>query len=397
MAPGLLLRADIVRKVETPAFVIDERRVLRSLKAAARLRDDCGPGCKLLYALKPMCFEFALEVMAGRVDGLATSSLFESRLAREVLGDRGTVHVTTPGFRPDEIDELGRLCDHVAFNSLDQLRRFSRHLDRAEQVGLRVNPQLSLVADERYDPCRPHSKLGVPIDRLASGWRRRPELFRGLGGLQFHTNCDADDFEALHRTVLHLEERLGDLLSRVEWINVGGGYLFEAPRNADLLADCVNRLHARHGLTVYLEPGAGLVREAGCIIATVIDLFRSGGKSIAVLDTTVNHIPEVFEYQFESDVLGHLDDGDYEYLLAGCSCLAGDMMGEYAFRRPLRVGSRVVLANVGAYTMVKAHMFNGINLPTVYSLNSSGDLVLRRRYTYEDFASRFGVRPHAAL
>ena len=123
----------------------------------------------------------------------------------------------------------------------------------------------------------------------------------------------------------------------------------------------------------------------------MIDLFRSEGKSIAVLDTTVNHVPEIFEYQFEPDIVGHDDDGEYEYLLAGSSCLAGDVMGEYAFAGRLRVGSRVVLTNVGAYAMVKAHMFNGINLPTIYSVTPNGELALRRRFTYEDFVSRFGA------
>ncbi len=164
--PGkrLPLMPDWVRKVETPAFVIDERRVVRALKTAARLRDDCG--FKLLYALKPLTFEFVLDLMTSWVDGFATSSLFESRLARKVIGEKGTVHITTPGFRPEELRELGRLCNSVAFNSLSQLHRLAGKLDRPNQVGLRVNPQLSLVDDSRYDPCRRHSKLGVGVDQL---------------------------------------------------------------------------------------------------------------------------------------------------------------------------------------------------------------------------------------
>jgi carboxynorspermidine decarboxylase len=390
----LPLLADIVRDVETPAFVIDERRVVRGLESAARLRDACG--CKLLYTLKPLSCGFVLELMTRWVDGFATSSLFESRLARSVCGDRGTVHVTTPGFRPEELGELGRLCDHVTFNSLSQLGRFADELPGPDQVGLRVNPQLSVVDDERYDPCRRHSKLGVPLDRLRRRWRRRPELFERVGGLHFHTNCDATGFGPLRRTVLHLEERLGDRLSRVRWINLGGGYRLDSPVRTGLTRS-VRRLRRRHGLTVYIEPGAALVQEAGYLVTTVIDLFKAQGKSVAVLDTTVNHVPEVFEYQFEPDVVGHVDGGDHGYLLAGSSCLAGDLMGEYTFARPLQVGARVVLANVGAYTLVKAHVFNGINLPTLYSVTPGGELVLRRRYTYEDFVWRFGARPHAAV
>jgi carboxynorspermidine decarboxylase len=392
---GLRLVAEIVREVETPAFVLDERRVLRDLKAATRLRDQCG--CKLLYALKPLTCEFVLELLARRVDGFAASSLFESRLAREVVGSRGTVHLTSPGLRTHELLELAELCDYITFNSLSQLRRFGAELDGPDQIGIRINPQLSLVADERYDPCRRWSKLGIPLDRLASRWQRDPALFKRVRGLQFHTNCDCSSFEPLHRTVLHVEQKLRGRLAGVRWINLGGGYLLDSPERVDLLAESIALLRSHYGLLVFIEPGAALVRKAGMLVASVIDMFRSGGRSIAVLDTTINHVPEVFEYQFEPDIAGHNDEAEHEYLLVGSSCLAGDVLGEYGFHRRLRIGSRVVLTNVGAYAMVKAHMFNGINLPAIYSVTPAGELVLRRRFTYEDFVSRFGACRDAAV
>jgi carboxynorspermidine decarboxylase len=159
----------------------------------------------------------------------------------------------------------------------------------------------------------------------------------------------------------------------------------------------VDLLITKYGLQVVLEPGAGIVNAAGYLVASVIDLFMSDGKMIAVLDTTVNHLPEVFEYQYEPDVVEHADDGQYDYILAGCSCLAGDLFGEYSFIEPLEIGSRVTFANVGAYSLVKAHMFNGINLPNIYSLTESGELVLVKRCTYEPFASRCGVDARAVV
>ena len=281
--------AEWVDLVETPAFVIDESSIIRALRGAARLRDE--QGFKLLYALKPLTLEFVLELMKPWVDGFATSSLFESRLARDVLGEQGIVHVTTPGFRPADMPELNQICDTAALNSLSQLRRFASLFEGSDRLGLRINPQLSLVDDPRYDPCRPGSKLGVPLDRLQDAWQRRPELFDPVRGLQFHTNCDSHRFEPLYRTVVHLHEKLADLLSRLRWINLGGGYLFDAKDQTDYLARSVRFLMDQHGLDVYIEPGAALVRQAGFIVASVIDLFKSGRKSIAVLDTTVNHVP----------------------------------------------------------------------------------------------------------
>ena len=389
------LNARVVRSVLTPALVLDEHQIRRDLEAALLLRDQCG--CKLLYALKPLSCEFVLEWMVGKVDGFAVSSLFESRLAREVLDSRGTVHLTSPGLRDDELFELAELCDFISFNSLSQLCRSCGPLEKPGQIGLRLNPQLSLVADDRYNPCRPLSKLGVPLDSLARRWDREPELFERVSGLLFHNNCDSTSFEPLHRTVMHVESVLGKKLAGLSWINLGGGYLLDEPEAVDLLARSVELLQSRHGLCVYLEPGAALVRKAGYLVASVIDMFRYRGTTTAVLDTTVNHVPEAFEYQFEPDVDEHDDQGEFEYILAGSSCLAGDVLGVYAFHRRLSIGSRVVLTNVGAYSIVKAHMFNGINLPTIYSVAPTGDLMLRRQFTYQDFVSRFGACPDAVV
>jgi carboxynorspermidine decarboxylase len=197
--------------------------------------------------------------------------------------------------------------------------------------------------------------------------------------------------------VRYLEAKLSHRLAMLDWINLGGGYLLGPEARTGPLIEAVERLRDGYGLEVVIEPGAALVREAGSLVSAVIDLFRSGSKTVAVLDTTVNHVPEVFEYQFEPDVLGHVDDGDYEYQLVGSSCLAGDLMGEYAFPEPLRLGSRVVLINVGAYALVKAHMFNGINLPSIYSLRPDGELLLRRRFHYCDFLARTGAPDDAAV
>jgi carboxynorspermidine decarboxylase len=387
----------VAAAVDTPAFVLDERIILGHLETAARVRERCG--CKVLYALKPLVCPFVLELMKPWLDGFAASSLFEARLARSVAGSTGRVHVTTPGFREAEMRELDTLGDFVAFNSLPQMRRLASGLSSVEKCGLRVNPGLSLVADSRYDPCRPHSKLGVPIETLRQELRRRPRLAEKIGGLHFHSNCDAPSFDPLLATVRHLADRLRDALPQLHWLNVGGGYLLDARTRIEPLAEVVELLRSRSGpaLEVFFEPGAAFVREAGYLVAQVIDLFRSGRRSVAVLDTTVNHAPEIFEYQFEPDVWDHDDDGEYEYLLAGSTCLAGDVMGEYAFAAPLRVGSRVVLTNLGAYSLVKAHMFNGINLPTLYSVTSEDRLVERRRFTYHDFISRTGAPSDAVV
>jgi carboxynorspermidine decarboxylase len=381
------LRAEVVSAVETPAFVIDEAVVLGKIEAAERLRERAG--CRVLYALKPMAARFVLNLMVGRLDGFAASSLFEAALARSVLGEAGAVHLTTPGFRPGDAAELARVCDRVAFNSTGQLRRYGAHFGGDGRAGLRVNPGLSLVEDERYDPCRRGSKLGVPLEALRRELRASEALARAVGGIHFHNNCDSEGFGPLLKTARQVEKALRTWLPAMRWVNLGGGYLFGPRTPVGALAEAVALFRDRHGLDTFFEPGAGLVRDSGFLVTEVVDLFRSGGRRVAVLDTSVNHFPEVYEYQFEPDVLGHVDAG-HEYMLAGASCLAGDVLGVYGFRQKLKVGSRLVLPGLGAYALVKAHMFNGINLPTLYSVDADRRLILRRRFDYSDFVSRVG-------
>jgi carboxynorspermidine decarboxylase len=184
------------------------------------------------------------------------------------------------------------------------------------------------------------------------------------------------------------------ILPQLEWINLGGGYLWNETTDFEPLQECIDVLTSRYGLDVFIEPGAGFVNPFGSLVASVIDVFESEGKSIAVLDTTVNHLPEVFEYQFEPDVREHQKHAEHEHVLVGCSCLAGDVFGEYTFDQSLEVGSRITFENIGAYSLVKAHTFNGINLPTIYAFDETGRVELIKEFFFEDFASRCGVRAH---
>ena len=389
--------------ISTPAFVYDEQAIHRLLDYAEPLRERC----RLLFAIKSFSFAPALRVMAPRLDGLAVSSLYEARLARSVVGDAGSVHITTPGFRRDEAEEVDSLCDYVSFNSLGQWELHSKRLKGKANCGLRVNPQLSFADDCRYDPCRPHSKLGVPLNDLAAVMCDEPARLDGVRGLLFHSNCDSPDFAELRATVERLQSHIPGLLRQVEWVNLGGGYLFEEDgepcQNLDELCRAVDSLRSNFGVEVFLEPGSGLIRAAGYFVATVLDLFRSGDATVAVLDTSVNHMPEVFEYGFQPDVVGAIDaqtgtegeDASYRYLLAGCTCLAGDLFGSYRFSHPLSVGDQVVFSNSGSYTLAKANTFNGVALPSVYALGADGELSLQSSPSYAEYAARWGLGPPA--
>jgi len=378
-----------IKTVHTPAFVISEKHLETSRDLLINLQKYST--FNVLVSLKPSSLVNYIEYMSVSVNGFSCASLFEAILAHEISSSDNTLHITNPGLRKDEIDQISDICDYITFNSLSQWHQFKDQVISKVQCGLRVNPQLSLINDSRYDPCGANSKLGVPLDALVEALEKDRSSLNGITGIHFHTNCDSTDFSQLLRTCQKIDSQLSDFLRNMEWINLGGGYLFNEGNDFSDFIKAVDVFKSKYGLEVFIEPGASIVREAGYIVSTVLDIFKSDGKDIAILDTTVNHMPEVFEYQYEPDVLDSVDEGPHQYILAGCTCLAGDLFGEYAFNNPLKIGSRVVFANMGAYTLVKAHMFNGVNLPTIYKYTREGKLELIKKFGFEDFLSRCGV------
>ncbi|MGZ4990341.1 MAG: carboxynorspermidine decarboxylase [Methylobacter sp.] len=347
----------------TPAFILDEIEITKTLERLAELRAQCS--CKVLYSIKSLPFSAVMELAKPFVDGFSVSSLFEARLADEILAGQGGIHLTTPGIRHDEVEELSVLCSHISFNSLSQYRRYSETAGAQSSIGLRVNPKLSFLHDDRFDPCRQYSKLGVDIDELS-----RSISLDQIEGLHVHNIFSATDFGPLIKTIEKLQQYLGVGLARLEWLNIGGGYLFNQIEDHRPFVDLVNKLTHDFGLEVYIEPGKAVVGRAGYLVATVLDRFISDGETIIILDTSVNHNPEVFEYQRQPELHEHDPNGQYTAILAGCTCLAGDVFGQYRFKAPLEVGDRVVFKNVGAYTLIKANRFNGYNLPDIYMSNA---------------------------
>jgi carboxynorspermidine decarboxylase len=361
----------------SPAFVLDAEEIINTLKILNTLRHRCG--CKVLYSIKSLPLSSVLEIAKPFVDGFSVSSLFEAQLADEILAGQGGIHLTTPGIRPDERDDMARLLTHISFNSLTQYQRFAFATQAQTSVGLRVNPKLSFVNDDRFDPCRRHSKLGVDIDDL---WQSC--CLDQINGLHFHNVFSATDFTPLIKTLDKLRSYFGKNLAQLDWLNLGGGYLFNQINDHRPFIDLVNKLKNDFDLAVYIEPGKAVVGHAGHLATTVIDSFVSDGKTVAILDTSVNHNPEVFEYQRQPELHEHDPKGRYSVILAGCTCLAGDVFGEYRFNKPLAVGNKVIFKNVGAYSLIKANRFNGYNLPDIYMVQDQQVKKLKH-YTYQDY------------
>jgi carboxynorspermidine decarboxylase len=374
--------------VPSPCFVVDTRLLERNARVIARVRDAAG--CRILAALKGFAMWSAFPALRPFYDGCCASGPIEAQLAREEFGKE--VHTYAPAFSETDLAETLRFTDHLVFNSPAQLARFLpavRACGRPIDLGLRVNPEYSEVAVELYNPCAAGSRLGT---RRAELGDRLPE---GLSGLHFHVMCE-QGADVLERVLAQVEDRFGDLLPQLQWINFGGGHWITKPDyDVDGLIQLIRDFRARHPhLTVYLEPGEAVAVDSGVLVATVLDVIRNG-LPVAILDVSATaHMPDVLEMPYRPLVAlaGQPPAGDpgatpHTYRLGGPTCLAGDVVGDWSFARPLVPGDRLVFHDMAHYTMVKTSMFNGVRHPSL-ALWDGRELRVVRRFGYQDYRNR---------
>jgi len=375
------------RRVPSPCFVVDEVALEENLQVLDRVQR--ASGARVLLALKAFSMFSLAPLVMRYLKGTCASGLHEARLGREAFG--GEVHTFCAAFTEPALAEVLEISDHVVFNSPSQWERFGR-LARAAaarrpglRLGLRVNPEHSEGEVPLYDPCAPYSRLGIPRARFPD------DALEGISGLHFHTLCE-QNVGPLERTVAALEEKFGEFIPGMEWINFGGGHHVTRPDyDVDALVRLVGDFQARHGVRVYLEPGEAVALHAGVLVSEVLDLPWNG-MPLAVLDTSATcHMPDVIEMPYRPQLIdaGVPGEHPHTYRLGGQTCLAGDVIGDYSFPEPLRVGQRLVFEDMAHYTMVKTNTFNGIPLPSIAIWNSATDrLRVVREFRYEDFKGR---------
>jgi carboxynorspermidine decarboxylase len=371
-----------VRRLPSPCFVVDEVAVEENLRLLNEVQ--AASGAKVLLALKAFSMWSLGPLVAKYLSGTCASGVHEARLGREHFG--GEVHTYSAAYTEKDLKEVLRLSDHVIFNTPAQWQRFkSIALKEKCKFGLRVNPEHSEGHTALYDPCAPFSRLGTPRAGI------RPGDLDGLSGLHFHTLCE-QDFPPLERTLQAFEEKFGDLLGGMQWVNFGGGHHITRPGyQTESLISLVRTFSTKHHVQVYLEPGEAIAYHAGVLVAEVLDTMQNG-MPIAILDTSATcHMPDTLEMPYRAQIIGAGDAGakEHTYRLGGQSCLAGDVIGDYSFDRPLAAGQRLVFEDMAYYSMVKTTTFNGVRLPSIAIWNSQTDAIrVVREFGYEDFKGR---------
>jgi carboxynorspermidine decarboxylase len=375
-----------VSQLRTPAFVCDLGALQENLDILADAQRRAG--CRILLALKGFAMWSTFDRVSAVLPGTTASSPHEARLGREKFG--GEVHACSPAYSDADFDELLTLCDHIVVNSCSQLRRLAPRAaahPRHGQVdlGLRINPQHREVEVEMYDPCAPRSRLGTTRDQID------PDVLPLVDGLHWHTLCELGA-DALERTVEAVERDFADILPGMKWVNMGGGHHITRPGyDIDRLARVVSGFAERWDVQVYLEPGEAIGLDTGVLVASVLDIIHND-IDIAILDTSATaHMPDVLEMPYRPRIFGAGDRGEHPhtYRLGGVSCLAGDVIGDYTFERPLAVGDKLVFADMIHYTMVKTTNFNGVRLPSIALAHpEDGRIEVVREFGYEEYVRR---------
>jgi carboxynorspermidine decarboxylase len=371
-------------RVDSPAFVIDLAVLEGNLQLLAQVQRAAN--CRVLLALKGFAAWSTFALVGRYLEGVAASGPDEARLGREELGKQ--VHTYCPAFDEASLLETIRYSDHVTFNSPSQIKRFRALVDEHgsdTSFGLRINPEHSEVEVAIYDPCARGSRLGTTKSELIGA------DLRGIEGLHFHTLCELGA-DALQRTLAVIEDKFSPWLREAKWVNFGGGHHITRPGyDVDLLVDLARAFKEEHGVEVFLEPGEAIGLNTGVLIASVLDIVENDGQ-IAILDISATaHMPDVLEMPYRPQVRDAAEPGKlpHTYRLGGLSCLAGDVIGDYSFHRPLEIGDKLVFEDMAHYTMVKTTTFNGVRLPSIALYDPRDESYrVQRRFEYEDYRNR---------
>lgn len=371
-------------KVPTPCYVCEETLLEKNLKILDYVQKRSG--AKILLALKGFAMWSTFSLISKYLCGTSASGLYEAKLGREEMNKE--VHTYSPAFKDDEIEEIAKLSDHIIFNSPNQVRRFVKRvktINPSISCGIRVNPEFSSAPVDLYNPCGLYSRLGTTISNFEL------EILEELDGLHFHALCE-QNVDALEGVLEAFEKRFGKFISKMRWVNFGGGHHitrkdYDVERLIKIICDFKERYN---NITIYLEPGEAIGWQTGSLVASVLDIVHNG-MDIAILDVSAEaHMPDTLAMPYRAEVreAGVAGEKPYTYRLGGNTCLAGDIMGDYSFDKPLNIGDKIIFEDQIHYTMVKTTTFNGVKHPSIAIWTKENELKIIKEFGYEDFKNR---------
>lgn len=379
-----LLNGIDITKLPSPCYLVDERLLKKNLEVLNYVQKESG--AEIILATKAFSMFSTFPLIGKYLKGVTSSSLFEARLGYEEMGRQ--VHIFSPAYREDEFDEIMKYCDHIIFNSFSQWRlyrdRVKNYKGKNIECGIRINPEYSEIETDIYNPCFENSRMGVTLDNFEE------DELEGIDGLHFHTMCEQNS-DTLARTIKVVDEKFGKYIKNMKWLNFGGGHhITRKDYDLQTLIDSILYMKNKYNVDVYLEPGEAVALNSGFLVCTVLDVIKNG-MNIAILDTSAAcHMPDVLEMPYRPNIIGAGNPEEYEYTyrFGGPTCLAGDIIGDYSFKKPLKAGDKLIFCDMAIYSMVKNNTFNGINLPAIAKYSEENGLEVIKEFGYEDFKGR---------
>ncbi len=374
-------------KIPSPCYVLDEDLLRKNLNIIKKVKEKAG--VEIILAFKSFAMWGAFPVIKEYIPTATASSLNEALLAYEEMGSKA--HTYSPAYTDADFDAILECSNHITFNSISQFERFKNRVLQAPQkvsMGLRINPEYSSVETDLYNPCSPGSRLGIAIADMPR------VLPPEIDGLHFHSLCEGNSFN-LEDTLKAIEEKFGNYLTEIKWLNMGGGHLMtHKDYDVDHLIDVLKTFKEKWGIHLILEPGSAFNWETGVLVSSVADIVENHGIKTAILNVSfAAHMPDCLEMPYQPGIMGASQDPSADkilYKMGGNSCLAGDFVGDYFFDKKLEIGDLIVFKDMIHYTMVKTTMFNGVSHPSIGIWSDINGFKLLRKFGYEDFKSRMG-------
>ena len=376
------------RAIKTPYYLCEEELLENNLLVLDKVQKESG--AKIILALKGFAMWSAFDLVSKHLKGCTASGLYEAKLAREEFAKfdaNAEVHTYSPAFKDDEIEEIARISNHIVFNSPNQLNRFVlkvKEINPSIHISLRINPEVSSSPVDMYNPCSLYSRLGTTLANFDES------VLKYVDGLNFHALCE-QDADALEEVLAAFEKNFSKYFKNLKYVNFGGGHhITRKDYDVEKLVWIIKEFKKKYDLDVYLEPGEAVGWETGCLVSTVLDVFKNG-MNVAILDTSAEaHMPDTLAMPYRAMVRGSANalEKAHTYRLGGNTCLAGDIMGDYSFDKPLEIGDEIIFEDQIHYTFVKNTTFNGIKLPSLVIKRKSGELDLIKEFGYEDYKGR---------
>jgi len=361
-------------KQGTPYYLIDEKKLLKNLKKIKHVRETSG--ARSVLALKCFSAWSVFDLMKQYMDGTTSSSLYEAKLGYEKFGRE--VHAYSAAFSEADVRELKKFSSKIIFNSVSQLKMFHKKTGNVK-VGLRINPGISHSDFDLADPARRYSRLGaIEVKSIMA-------VSDVLSGVMFHCNCENDNFDKFSSYVDALAGTYGALFQKLEWVSLGGGIYFTRDTYPlDKFCKKLKEFSNAFNIQVYLEPGEAAITHSAYLVTKVLDIVHNE-IDIAIVDSSTEaHMLDLLVYRSNAKI-ENADKGAYKYMIAGKSCLAGDIFGIFNFKSKLKIGSIIHIGDAAGYTMVKKNWFNGLVMPSIVVRRLDGSYDKVKQFSYKDY------------